>query len=49
MVLSLSGEEFVRYQRHLNLPEFGEEKQLRLKGSKVLIVGAGGLGCPAGL
>ncbi|MEN7550195.1 molybdopterin-synthase adenylyltransferase MoeB [Rapidithrix thailandica] len=42
----LTKEEKQRYSRHLILPEFGEEAQLRLKQSNVLIVGAGGLGCP---
>ena len=35
-----------RYQKHLNLPEIGQEGQLRLKNASVLVVGAGGLGCP---
>jgi molybdopterin/thiamine biosynthesis adenylyltransferase/rhodanese-related sulfurtransferase len=36
-----------RYARHLSIPEVGEAGQLRLLDSKVLLVGAGGLGCPA--
>lgn len=36
-----------RYSRHLLMPEVGEPGQQRLLGSKVLLVGAGGLGCPA--
>ena len=39
-------EEYQRYSRHLNLPNFGIDEQLRLKQAKVLIVGAGGLGSP---
>lgn len=43
----LSASERARYSRHLLLPEIGEAGQERLKGGKVLIVGAGGLGSPA--
>jgi molybdopterin/thiamine biosynthesis adenylyltransferase/rhodanese-related sulfurtransferase len=38
-----------RYQRHLLLPEVGEEGQLKLLDAKVLLLGAGGLGSPAAL
>ncbi len=38
-----------RYQRHLLLPEVGVEGQLKLLDSKVLLLGAGGLGSPAAL
>ena len=38
-----------RYQRHLSLPEVGEEGQLNLLDAKVLLLGAGGLGSPAAL
>ena len=38
-----------RYSRHLILPEVGGTGQRRLLGSKVLLVGAGGLGSPAAL
>lgn len=41
--------EFRRYARHLTLPRVGVEGQRKLKGAKVLVVGAGGLGSPAAL
>lgn len=37
----------IRYASQLMIPEIGAEGQLRLAGAKVLVVGAGGLGCPA--
>ena len=46
---SLSPEQRNRYQRHLLLPEVGETGQLKLLDSKVLLLGAGGLGSPAAL
>ena len=46
---SLSAEQKNRYSRHLLVPEVGEAGQLKLLESKVLLVGAGGLGSPAGL
>ena len=46
---SLSSEQRNRYQRHLLLPEVGEVGQLKLLDAKVLLLGAGGLGSPAGL
>jgi molybdopterin/thiamine biosynthesis adenylyltransferase/rhodanese-related sulfurtransferase len=36
-----------RYSRHVLIPEIGKEGQLKLLDSKVLIIGAGGLGSPA--
>jgi adenylyltransferase/sulfurtransferase len=42
----LRPEQFERYRRHLNLPEFGLEGQQRLLAGSVLLIGAGGLGCP---
>lgn len=44
---SLSEEEIQRYSRHLVMPEVGIPGQSKLKGSSVLVVGAGGLGTPA--
>ncbi len=46
---TLSAEQRNRYQRHLLVPEVGEEGQLRLLESKVLLLGAGGLGSPAAM
>jgi len=43
---SFSNEELAQYSRHLILPEFNIEGQRKLKNSSVLVVGAGGLGCP---
>ena len=45
----LSMEQRARYGRHLNLPEIGEAGQQQLLDSKVLLLGAGGLGSPAAL
>lgn len=39
--------ELARYNRHIIIPEFGEEAQLKLKDARVLIIGSGGLGSPA--
>jgi adenylyltransferase/sulfurtransferase len=43
----LSNDEISRYSRHLLIPDVGLEGQKRLKNSKVLVIGAGGLGSPA--
>jgi len=46
---SLGEEQRRRYSRHLLIPEVGEEGQLRLLESRILLIGAGGLGSPASL
>jgi adenylyltransferase/sulfurtransferase len=45
----LAPQEMARYARHFTLPEFGVDGQKKLKQSRVLIVGAGGLGSPVSL
>ena len=45
----LTAEQRNRYQRHLSLPEVGVEGQSKLLSSKVLLLGAGGLGSPAAM
>jgi molybdopterin/thiamine biosynthesis adenylyltransferase/rhodanese-related sulfurtransferase len=45
----LTAEQRNRYQRHILLPEVGVEGQSKLLSSKVLLLGAGGLGSPAAM
>ena len=45
----LRPDQFDRYRRHLSLPEMGLEGQQKLLESNVLLIGAGGLGCPLAL
>ncbi len=47
--VELSAAETTRYSRHLLLPEVGVEGQKRLKASRVLLIGTGGLGSPVSL
>jgi adenylyltransferase/sulfurtransferase len=42
----LRPEQYDRYRRHLILPEIGLEGQRALLDARVLLIGAGGLGCP---
>jgi adenylyltransferase/sulfurtransferase len=42
----LTPDQFDRYRRHLSLPQVGLEGQQALLASRVLLIGAGGLGCP---
>lgn len=49
MSSTLSNEEIRRYSRHLILPEIGMEGQRKLKDSRALLIGAGGLGSPLAL
>lgn len=42
----LTKEDFMFYGRQMLVPEIGPEGQLRLARSKVMVIGAGGLGCP---
>ena len=46
---SLNHEEYERYSRQLIMKEVGLPGQQKLKGAKVLLIGAGGLGSPASL
>jgi molybdopterin/thiamine biosynthesis adenylyltransferase/rhodanese-related sulfurtransferase len=46
---TLDPEKRSRYSRHLLIPEVGVEGQLKLLASRVLLIGAGGLGSPASL
>jgi len=45
----LAQDELLRYSRHLILPDVGVAGQQKLKAARVLLIGAGGLGCGAAL
>jgi adenylyltransferase/sulfurtransferase len=49
MLPELNQEEYLRYSRHLLLPEVGVEGQRKLKAASVLVVGTGGLGSPVAM
>ena len=44
--MTLSASEIERYKRHLVLRDVGGQGQQKLKASRVLVIGAGGLGSP---
>jgi sulfur-carrier protein adenylyltransferase/sulfurtransferase len=48
-VADLTADEYKRYSRHLIMPEVGIDGQRKLKASKVLCIGAGGLGSPVAM
>jgi len=45
---ALNADQAKRYSRHLLVPEVGEQGQIKLLDSRILLIGAGGLGSPAG-
>src|ERR1043166_1156089 len=47
MTTRLSQDEIERYSRQIMIPDFGGKGQIRLRESKALVIGAGGLGSPA--
>ena len=46
--MDFTDDQLLRYSRHIILPEVGGKGQTKIANAKVVIVGAGGLGCPVG-
>ncbi len=46
MKVELTNRELRKYQKHIMLPEIGEKGQQKIKNSKVLVIGVGGIGAP---
>ena len=47
-VMDFTDDQLQRYSRHIILPEVGGKGQAKIASAKVIIIGAGGLGCPVG-
>ncbi len=47
MSIRLTSEQIERYSRQIMIPDLGGKGQIRLRLGRVLVIGAGGLGCPA--
>lgn len=46
--MEFTEEQIMRYSRHIILPEVGGRGQAKINSARVFLIGAGGLGCPAG-